>query len=267
MKVGLQITARLKSSRLPFKLLKDLNGCSIIEHVIQRAKKVNGSDNIVLCTSTNPQDRPLVDAALSQGIYYYLGSEEDVLQRLLDAAIFFGFDYILNITGENPLFSIDYANQLVDLLRKDACDFAYIDGLPIGCAVYGLKVKALKLVCEVKKEIDTEIWGPLINRPELFKIGTLAVHDFFRRPGLRLTNDYFEDFQLMQSIFSHFPSATQPSLYHALKVLDSHPEYLKINDERVQAGLAPETLARINSYFIKHHNEIIERKNKIYHDF
>src|SRR5690606_464279 len=102
MKIGLQITARMKSSRLPFKLLMDLNGYSIIEHVINRSKLIKGVESVVLCTSVNAQDKPLVDVAREKDIYYYLGSEVDVLQRLLDSANFFGFDYILSITGENP---------------------------------------------------------------------------------------------------------------------------------------------------------------------
>ena len=159
MKIGLFITARLKSSRLPLKLLLDLNDRTIIELVIDRAKLINDIDQIVLCTSVNRQDKPLTDIALKNNIHYFIGSEEDVLQRLLDAAKFFSVDYILSITGENPLFSIEFANQTIDLIKKTNADFIQFAGLPIGCAVYGIRVKALEVVCAVKKEVDTEIWG------------------------------------------------------------------------------------------------------------
>lgn len=266
MKIGLQITARLKSSRLPFKLLLDLQGYSIVEHVINRAKQVKGIDHVVLCTSLNKQDKPLVDVALENDIYYYLGSEADVLQRLLDSANFFGFDYIINITGENPLFSVDHANQLIDLIKGDEPDFAYIEGLPIGCAVYGIKTKALQLVCEVKKEIDTEIWGPLINRPEIFKVKSLVVNEYFTKPKLRLTNDYFEDYMFMKKIFSHFPNKHCPSLYDVFQVLDQHPEYFLINKDKIQLGLTNEVLERIDKYYNDNHEIIKNLKKKIYYD-
>lgn len=266
MKIGLHITARLKSSRLPFKLLLDLNGSTIIEHVIDRAKKVAGIDGIVLCTSQNRQDKPLVDVALAHNIYYYLGSEADVLQRVLDAATFFDFDYILSITGENPLFSIEHANQMVDLIKSQKPDYCYIDGLPIGCNVYGLSVKALAVVCQVKHEIDTEIWGPLINRPEIFNVKSISVSSFYHRQSLRLTNDYFEDYQLMQKIFSHFPEGFIPSLSSALSVLDNNPSYLDINRERVQAYPSNETLNNIDNYYNANRDAIIELKNKMYND-
>ena len=60
MRIGFLITARLKSGRLKLKLLKKLNGYSVIDRVIQRAKKVKECDDIILCTSENNQDLPLV---------------------------------------------------------------------------------------------------------------------------------------------------------------------------------------------------------------
>lgn len=266
MKIGLLITARLKSSRLPFKLLKDLNGYSIIEHVIERSKKISGVEEIILCTSTNKQDRPLIEIARKKDIFYFLGSEEDVLQRLYDASNFFDLDYLISITGENPLFSIDYANRIVDLLKREKSDFAFIEGLPIGCAVYGLKSSALKVITQIKKEIDTEIWGPLINRPELFKVDKIVAEDCLYRPELRLTNDYSEDFQMMTKIFNEFPYKTLPSLYSVLDLLDKKSEILEINKSKKQAGLTTETLERIDRFYIDNHFKIkslIEESTKL----
>lgn len=266
MKIGIQITARLKSSRLPFKLLKDLKGYSIIEHVINRSKIVKGVDNIVLCTSLNSQDKPLVDVSLENEIYYFLGSEEDVLQRMLDSALYFGFDYILSITGENPLFSIDHTNRIVDIIKQDQPDFTFFEGLPIGCSIAGVKTKALEVVCQVKKEVDTEIWGPLINQPTIFDIRSEKVSEFFFKPEWRFTNDYFEDYCFMQKIFSHFPDKSTPSLFSVLQLLQDHPEYLEIHKDRKQANVSPDVLERINTYYTENINDILKIKQNIYND-
>jgi spore coat polysaccharide biosynthesis protein SpsF len=264
MKIGLLITARLKSSRLPMKLLMDLNGRSVVERVIDRAKQIAGVDTIVLCTSTNAQDKPLVDVAMANDVYYYLGDPDDVLKRLLDAAKFFGLDYILSITGENPLFSLEYANRVVDDIKSKRSDFTFYEGLPLGCAVSGIKTKALEVVCSVKKEVDTEIWGPLINRPDIFSVSKGEVDPYYKRPAIRITNDYLEDYMFLTAIFQHFDASATPSLLQVLKLFDEKPELLKIHEARKQAYLSDETLQRINEFFEKNKDSILKLKSEIY---
>ena len=141
MKIGFLITARLKSSRLKLKILKPLNGFSVIERIIQRAKKVKESSDIVLCTSKLSQDLPLMRTAKKNNIYYYNGSAEDVLQRLLDAAELFEMDYFVGITADNPLFSIFHANLISDMIKSDnSIDFIFTSGLPIGANIYAINI-------------------------------------------------------------------------------------------------------------------------------
>lgn len=264
MKIGFLITARLKSSRLPQKLLLDLNGKMIIERVIDRCKKVADISEIILCTSTNPQDKPLVDIALKNNIYYYLGSEADVLKRLSDAATFFNLDYIINITGENPVFSTYHANIVVNEAKQHLHDFIHIDGLPIGCAVYGIRPAALKTICEIKEEIDTEIWGPLINRPDIFNVKKIDASSSLNNSNLRITTDYLEDYLFIQKIFSHYPCNYTPDYIEVSQLIKERPELTEINKNRKQAQLDNDVLERINRYFIENQKEILEVKTKHY---
>lgn len=267
MKIGLLIIARLKSTRLPMKLLLDLNGRSVVERVLDRGKRIAGINEIVLCTSTNAQDRPLVDVAIRNGVYYYLGDPDDVLKRLLDAAKFFDLDYIVNITGENPYLSVEYANRVVQDINTEKADLTFYEGLPLGCAVYGIKTKALEVVCSVKKEIDTEIWGPLLNRPDIFRVHKSQVDPFYKRPEIRITNDYPEDYQFLNAIAREFPPANIPSLFDVLTLFDSKPALLDINKARIQASLSAETLQRIDDFFVKNRESILALKQQIYsHD-
>jgi len=258
MKIGFLITARLKSSRLPLKLLRGLNGKSVVERVIERAKEVSYVEEVVLCTSTNSQDRPLVDIALKNEVYYYLGSEEDVLQRLTDAAKFFEMDSFVNITGENPLFSIEYANIVADNLRTGKYDFVYLEGLPIGCACYGLNVKALEVVCQVKKEIDTEIWGLLINQPDIFRVKKIQVSSDFNIGNVRITTDYIEDYRMIAKIFNHFPNNYIPSYFEVVELLKCKPEILELNQMKKQLALDQEVIDRISQFYRKNKEIVIE---------
>lgn len=264
MKIGFLITARLKSSRLPLKLLLDLNGKTVFERVIERCKVVSNIDEIILCTSTNPQDKPLVDAALKNNIYYYLGNEADVLQRLSDAAVFFDLDYIINITGENPLFSIYHANMMVNLAKQEKYDFINMKGLPIGCAVYGIRPEALKTVCEVKEEIDTEIWGPLINRPDIFKVKEIEVEEYYQHSEIRITTDYPEDYRFISAIYNEFPPNTIPNLSEVIKILKEKPNLLKINNNRKQAALPVGIMEAIDNFYKKNSERVLEIREKYY---
>ncbi len=264
MKIGFLITARLKSTRLRSKLLLDLNGRTVIERVIDRCKLVSDISNIILCTSVNPQDKPLVEVAKTKEIQYYLGSELDVLQRLSDAAEYYNLDYVINITGENPLFSIKHANLVVAQARKKKYDFIHINNLPIGCAVYGLRPEALKLVCEIKQIIDTEIWGPLINRPEIFNVYTIEVDEFFNRPDLRITIDYPEDLEFVSRIYSALNNINTPSLHDVLVKLDQNPELLRIHSHRKQKKVPSEIMEKIESFYQNNHQQIKIIKGKFY---
>ena len=249
MKIGFLITARLKSTRLPLKILKDLNGKTVIERIIDRTKEAKNISEIVLCTSTNPQDRPLIDTAKRNGIFYFRGEEEDVLRRLLSAAKFFDLDYFLNITADNPLFSIEYANSITEVFKKHKSDFVRIYGLPLGGAVYGVKTKALEVVCEVKNIADTEIWGYFFDRPDIFKVVHLEVDGRLKRPDLRLTLDYEEDYEVIRNVYSKLRFNRVLKLSRVIDYLDKNQEIAQINQRCKQKTLDLETKAQINNLF------------------
>jgi spore coat polysaccharide biosynthesis protein SpsF len=263
-KIGFLITARLKSSRLNLKLLLPLNGYTLIERVIQRAKAVIGCDDIVLCTSNLNQDLPLVHIAKKNNIYYFNGHPDDVLQRLLDASSLFNLDYFIGITADNPLFSIYHANLLYDTMRQNpSLDFAYSSGMPIGLNVYAMKVKALKTVCAIKEQVDTEIWGYLINKPEIFNVRELKATQEFIRANYRLTLDEFDDFRLFKALYNKFSKDAVIDVLDAYDMLDANPDIGEINKHVAQRDLDEEVKIEIDDYFKKNREKILEIKEEI----
>lgn len=265
MKIGFLITARLKSSRLKMKLLKPLNGYTVIERVIQRAKKVKGCSEIVLCTSALNQDLPLVKTAIDNKIFYYNGNAEDVLQRLLEASKLFNLDYFVGITADNPLFSIHHANIIADTIRSDkSIDFVYTTGMPIGVNIYGINTKALKTVCNVKKEIDTEIWGYLINRPEIFNVKEIAVKKKYRFEKSRITLDEINDYKFLSKIYKAFPKDRVLNILEVYKFLLTNPKINSINDNVIQRDLDKKIKKRITKFYLDNRKRILNIKKKIY---
>ena len=266
MKIGFLITARLKSSRLKLKLLKLLNNKTVIEHVIKRAKTIQKCDEVILCTSQLSQDLPLVKKALKNDISYYTGSEEDVLQRLLEATELFKLAYFIGITADNPLFSTYHANLLIDLISSNPeADFAYTSGMPIGVNIYVIKAKALKTVCAYKEEKDTEIWGYLINRPEIFNIIELPVNEQYIIKGIdRLTLDYQEDYELFKRIFGAFDKDEVIDILDAYEFLDANKELKELNNHKEQLDISKEAKTRISKFFEIHKERILTIKEEIY---
>lgn len=266
MKIGILITARLKSTRLPMKLLLDLNGRSVIERIIDRCKKVHYINEIVLCTSTNRQDKVLIDIAQKNGIYYFNGSEEDVVSRLLAAAKLFDLDYFISLTADNPLISVYHANLVADTLLKQNKDFIKIIGLPFGTFVYGISVKALEVVCKIKNIVDTEIWGYLIDRPEVFNVDTIAVQGHYNKPDYRLTLDYEDDYKLFNVLYNSIPFNDILDLGDVIAFLNNNPDIAAINAGCMQKSADPELKNKIDALYENNIKKIIKLKNKIYRD-
>ncbi len=251
MKIGFFITARLKSMRLKNKILFDLNDKSILDIIIDRCKAVKGIDGVVLCTSTNPQDSVLYKNAQMQKIEFYPGSESDVLDRLLSAALYYQYDAFLSITADNPLFSINLAQIMIDWFNSEKFDYIYSTGLPIGIGSYFLDTKALQVVNKMKKESDTEIWGPFINQPDFFNVGQLEVTNSPFKEEKRLTCDYPEDYKLMKAIYNFFPTNKQPDIQDIISIFKQNSSLWEINKKHQQRIVPENILQIINHEFNK----------------
>lgn len=265
MKIGFLITARLKSKRLELKLLKQLNGFTVIERVIQRAKEVKNCQNIVLCTSDLNQDKPLVKIAKENKISFFCGDADDVLKRLLDASEKFKIDYLINVTADNPLFSIYHANFISNfIVKNNEFDFIYTSGMPIGLNISCIKTKALKTVCEIKEEIDTEIWGYLINQPKIFNIKELIVEKKYQFNKHRMTLDETDDYRFFCELYKSFPKNSVIDILSAYEILKKKPEIFKINEMVKQRDLDDEIKARISNFYKINEGKILKLKKIIY---
>jgi len=262
MKIGFFITARLKSTRLKNKILLDLDGKEIIQRVIERCKKVAGIDGVVLCTSTNSQDSPLYKFALKNDIEFFAGSENDVLKRLEGAANYFGYDAFLSITADNPLFSIQIAEIILNLFRNKSYDYIYTKGLPVGLTPYFLKTDVVRMVNQINNQEDTEIWGPFVNQTDIFNILEIIVSNNIFHQGDRLTVDYFEDFALINTIYRYFKNDFV-DLVEIMNFYKFRNTETEINKKYKQSSLAPEIIKEIESNLLQKRNSIFEIGERI----
>lgn len=230
-KVGIFITARLKSTRLKEKVIKPISGKPMVTWMIERLKHSNIRP-IVLMTSTNLQDDPLIETAKENDIPFFRGSEDDVLDRIKCCAKEFDIDLIISVTADDPLKEISLMDNVVDMYLDEKFDYIEIEGLPNGCEFYGISRDAVEKVCELKADEDTEIWGPyFLGKPELFKSKTLKIEDpQIIRPHYRVTVDTPEDFKLVTKIFEQLLKEKDFfDVYDICRLLDENPDLVKIN--------------------------------------
>lgn len=229
MKTGFLITARLKSTRLPLKIIKQVNGREFIRQMIDRLKLAQDLSNIIICTSTNPQDAVLETIAKEEGIDIFLGSEEDVILRLFEAAKKFKLDYAINITADCPLVAYEYVPLIIRHYEQTKADFIRCLDLPHGLFSYGISVESMQKICEIKDSGQTEVWSKYFTDTDYFKTSDLAVPEYHRRK-YRLTLDYPEDFDFFQTLYSHFGNDTyRLTVTEIVDYLDANPEVVKIN--------------------------------------
>lgn len=244
MKVSFFITARLKSTRLPLKLLKRLGGQTVFEHVVDRARSVKGVDSVIVCTSHHPQDLPLVQMSMSKEVFCFQGDERDVLRRLVTAARAHSVDYLLCITADNPLFSIFHAERLADIARREDADYYSVAGLPLGAAPYVVKRQALELVDGIKEEAETEYWPEYLKNKQIFRHYVLDAEPEYRM-DVRLTLDYAEDFKLISTIYHRHTGQLPIDLLAALEWMRLNPAWLEVNSHIQRSWLSEERMARI----------------------
>jgi len=241
MKIIITITVRTKSTRLPLKVLRLIEGKMLIEHMIERLKLAGLPNEIIVCTSINPQDDILVDVAEKTGIKYFRGSETDVLDRIKGAAQHYNADLVVSTTGDNPFTDPHYIDKLIEYHKGENLDYSATRGLPLGVNSHAVTATALKKACELKREDETEIWGDYFTKSGYFRAGILEVEkEEFKHPDIRMTVDTPEDLKFMREIFHRlYKHGEVIELGEALRLLDNNPEICAIN-QQVQQRSTPD---------------------------
>ena len=236
MKSAILITARLKSTRLPKKIIKPIHGKPMIKHMLDRLKLAKSPNKIILCTSTVSQDDPLEKIANQENILCYRGDPDDVLLRLTLAAEKFDIETVINCTADNPFVDPIYIDKLYDHHINEGNEFTKIEGLPWGVFSYAISLKALKKACELKDETDTEVWHGYFMDTGDFKWSSLKVTDEnVLWPDLRLTVDEPADFEMVTKIFDELYDGNKVfSLNEIVKLCRTKPEIPEINNYIMQ---------------------------------
>jgi spore coat polysaccharide biosynthesis protein SpsF len=123
MRIVCFIEARMRSTRLPGKVLMPILGTPMLELMIERLRRARTLDGIVVATTDGEADQPIADLAERLGVGCFRGSEGDVLARVLGAARAYGADVIVETTGDCPLHEPALIDKVVSDFRLGGADF------------------------------------------------------------------------------------------------------------------------------------------------
>lgn len=265
MKIGFVIPARLKSTRLKKKILMKLGDQSALEWVIDRAKATCSIDEVVVATTPLLIDAEISKICIKKGIRYFQGDPDDVLLRLKDTAEYFDFDYIVNITPDNTLFSIYLIDLMVSAIKEDpTSEFLRFKDAMLGTGLYALKREALQIICEFKDIIDTEIWGPLFDE-KFFKVKVLDTPGFLRA-RYRLTMDTELDYLMLSRIYKDLDIKDNKiiELNTIINYLDNNPDVSSINSNVEQRAVSQEIIENMKQRFIDNETLFFQIREKYY---
>ncbi|MBN1198065.1 MAG: hypothetical protein JXA23_01845 [Bacteroidales bacterium] len=226
------ITVRLKSTRLKKKVMLEYKGKPVLEYMTNRLKH-NFDGRVVICTSTHPEDIPLVDFARKAGIECFAGSEEDVLERYFETCKAFGLDKIYIVYGDEPFTDIDTMRWNFDTLTLDEPMWIKNDALPEGTYGYGLNFKGIEYLHRNKLSENLEVWQIMASEMPIRKIES---HTGMRNvyENIRLTIDYPEDFDVFKRIIDYIgKDYTGVKLAELVKLYNTLDLY-KINGFRIE---------------------------------
>lgn len=230
------LQARMSSTRLPGKVLKEAGGRILLDRMVERARRAKTVDQVVVATTTDPSDDAIAVFCTMNQIEFTRGSLQDVLDRYYQAARQYQADIVVRLTGDCPLIDPDLIDEVVNALIHADADFAcnrlpppfkrtYPIGLDVEAATFAALQKAWQ---EAREKHEREHVMPyLYEVPGRFKVVQLNLEEDLGH--LRWTLDTPEDLEFLQTVYAMLDNRNDFTWREVLNLVRQHPELQEIN--------------------------------------
>ena len=234
MKIAI-IQARTGSNRLPGKILLEIEGKTMLEHMIERVSKSKKLDKIVIATTNKKNDDAIVSLAKKLNVDYFRGSEEDVLERYYGACYQYKADIIVRLTSDSPLLDGKIVDDVIGEYTSNSYDFVSTLApsprtFPNGLSVEVFSSQLLSNAQINAKKLDERehVTLYILRRPDKFKIHRF---DFKNNSSkYRFNLDYPEDYEFLKKIFEYFyPKDKDFKIDDVIEWLEKNPDIFEIN--------------------------------------
>lgn len=237
------VQARMGSTRLPGKILKEVLNRPILSYLIERLQRCKNADALLVATTTNPFDDQIVDCCKKNKVAFMRGSEEDVLARYYDAALSTEADVVVRVTSDCPLIDPTVIDSAIENFLSRYPEQDYLSNTlertyPRGMDVEVFSFNALKeAFIHAQDPEQREHVTPFIYlRPDRFKLRQIKWEE--DESIYRWTVDTEEDFQLIRQLLEVlYPRNPEFGLRDIIRVMQDHPDWLQINAHVLQKQL------------------------------
>ena len=239
-RVVLIIQARMGSIRLPGKSMMDLAGAPLVVRILERVRRVNRIDQIVLATSDQKQDDVLEKLAGDYNVNCFRGLENDLVDRYYQCAKFFKANVVLRLPADNPCPEPSEYDRLIDYHIKSDNDFSsnicnfMKNGYPDGIGIEALSFSSLEKIWnnesypEKREHVALNYYD--YNNDEIpdgssFKVGTIQCPKEYSRPDIILDINTEEDYHFMKKLYNNLhPLNPNFSFTEIIKWYDKNKE-------------------------------------------
>ena len=235
MKTVIIVQARMTSTRLPGKIMKEVMGKPLLEYQIERMKRVKSADEIVVATTRNDADRVVVDICDRLSIPSSRGSEQDVLSRYYEAAKAFNADVVVRLTSDCPLIDPSAVDRVLQHYFDHFEEYDYISNCLIRTYPRGMDTEIFPV--RVLEEGFREATDPrdrehvtsfFYRQDRRYRLSNVAYSRDCSRH--RWTVDTEEDFILIKQILEIlYPAKPGFSMEDVLDLIERDPRLFAIN--------------------------------------
>ena len=234
-KVAAIIQARMGSSRLPGKMLKPIMGRPVLGYMVERVRRSRLLDDVVVATSTNPQDDQIEAFCAANGVSVFRGSEDDVLSRIVGAIKAYDIEVQVELYGDCPLMDPEVIDRLIEVFLQGDYDCVF-NALK---ATYpsGLQAKVLRAAIYVDQERVLTEWkyreSPALcirDFLDKFRVTNVQAPPEVAQPDVYIELDTEEDFVVIRSILEAlYPKKPDFSTVDVLRFLAKNPDLRRLN--------------------------------------
>lgn len=225
------IQARMGSTRLPGKVLKSVADRPLLGYLLERVR-LSRVDDLIVATTENAEDDAVAAFCAQEGVTVYRGSEQDVLDRFYQAVRPTTCQYVMRLTGDNPLLDPGVCDRVLSEMASSSCDFvglgpSFAEGLD--CCVFRRTVleEAWKEASLPSEREHVTLF--IHNHPERYDIRRLKNDS--DDSAIRITVDESRDFEVVQKIITELYSDGSIPTFQEIKAFLSETGLHALNGE------------------------------------
>lgn len=226
------LPCRISSTRLFAKPLQQVGNYEILHLLVSQLKKSSLINKIVLAISNDSGSQLYVDIAKKLKISYVLGTESDVLGRLIKGVKKVNGDILFRVTSENPYIYWEGIDKLIQNHLSGYYDLTFFKNLPIGASFEIINLKSLELAHKYGNTKHRSEYSTLyfFENQNKFSINPVLPNKSLQFPKIRLTVDTPEDLIVARIIHEKLGMKINPiKLEKIIKFLNSNKQIMKIN--------------------------------------